>query len=71
MHNPLSGNGGWPSAFLLPDPSTCPEEMKMGCGKYGRWPASGEMDIFELINEDSCLTGNWGTVTSFLAFEKR
>jgi beta-glucanase (GH16 family) len=41
------GNGMWPAFWMLPEEgatSGC-----SGCGKYGQWPASGEIDIMEMF----------------------
>ncbi|KAG5178914.1 hypothetical protein JKP88DRAFT_247853 [Tribonema minus] len=36
-----AGLGTWPSIYMLPDPMP---------GVYGNWPASGEIDIFEAVD---------------------
>lgn len=56
-HSGFAGNGVWSAMFGLPDDNECPEAMKMGCGKYGRWPASGELDLFEHVNQETCISG--------------
>ncbi|KAG5180749.1 hypothetical protein JKP88DRAFT_279225 [Tribonema minus] len=38
------GQGFWPSLWMLPDRYMAP-------GPYGTWPASGEIDIVEVIND--------------------
>lgn len=54
-----SGEGLWPAFWMLPDSqqsSNC-----SGCGVYGGWPASGEIDIAELGSDNgtmSLLTGS-------------
>lgn len=42
------GQGIWPAFWLLPSdsPAQC-----SGCGVYGSWPASGEIDIMEAVND--------------------
>ncbi|KAG7673251.1 hypothetical protein Ndes2526B_g03321 [Nannochloris sp. 'desiccata'] len=48
------GVGLWPAFWMLPEqsPSNC-----SGCGRYGKWPASGEIDIFEAANDMSNIQG--------------
>lgn len=40
--------GLWSAFWMLPKPPN--SEDCMACGKYGRWAASGEIDIFETYN---------------------
>lgn len=43
-----SGTGMWPSFWMLPDRGA--NEKCTGCGVYGPWPASGEIDVMEAVN---------------------
>lgn len=42
-----AADGIWAAAWMLPDTSN---SSCSGCGKYGPWSASGEIDIFEGVN---------------------
>ena len=54
MH--AGGTGIWPAFWMLPSetPPAC-----SGCGAYGNWPASGEIDILEAVND---MNTAYGTV---------
>lgn len=39
------GRGLWPAFWMLPEHSK--EQCLLGCGAYGNWPLSGELDILE------------------------
>ena len=41
------GIGIWPALWMLPTGS---DDKCSGCGHYGTWAASGEIDIFESVN---------------------
>jgi beta-glucanase (GH16 family) len=42
------GEGLWPAIWLLPE---VPEAKRCsGCGRYGVWASSGEIDVFEAVN---------------------
>lgn len=43
-----AGDGIWPAVWMLPDDgnTSC-----SGCGKFGQWAQSGEIDIFESVND--------------------
>jgi beta-glucanase (GH16 family) len=45
----LAGKGLWPAFWMLPNtkPPTASTLDCLGCGDYGGWPASGELDIME------------------------
>lgn len=51
------GTGLWPAFWLLPEDGATDECS--GCGTYGGWPASGEIDIMEAAND---MTKVFGTV---------
>lgn len=38
--------------WMLPSGADCAEKTS-GCGKFGGWPASGEVDILSAINDMS------------------
>ncbi len=42
--------GSWPAFWLLP---ATDEEWCSGCGKYGGWVSSGEIDIMEHVNTET------------------
>ena len=48
------GQGIWPAFWMLPSdsPTYC-----SGCGAYGSWPASGEIDIMEAVNDMTTVFG--------------
>lgn len=48
------GQGIWPAFWMLPSDSP---EYCSGCGAYGSWPASGEIDIMEAVNEMNTVYG--------------
>jgi beta-glucanase (GH16 family) len=41
-----AGDGLWPAFWMLPET----DEDCSGCGAYGSWPLSGEIDIMEAVN---------------------
>ncbi|KAI8112264.1 hypothetical protein M9434_003588 [Picochlorum sp. BPE23] len=43
----MPGEGIWPAIWMLPDSGN---NSCSGCGKYGIWAQSGEIDIFEAVN---------------------
>ena len=45
----------WPAFWMLPSEGSTPQCS--GCGKYGGWAASGEIDIMEAPNEASKVLG--------------
>lgn len=45
------GDGIWPAFWMLPAPSA------NGSLAYGAWPASGEIDIVEAVNDMSSVMG--------------
>lgn len=49
MKVPL-GDKSFPALWLLPHDKTNP--WCSGCGKYGGWPSSGEIDIMEHLNKE-------------------
>ncbi|PRW33636.1 glucan endo-1,3-beta-D-glucosidase [Chlorella sorokiniana] len=52
-----AGEGLWGMLWMLPSGATC-SATTSGCGKYGGWPASGEVDIMSSINDMSTVQGN-------------
>lgn len=48
------GLGLWPAFWMLPQPAN---DSCSGCGKYGPWSASGEIDIMESVNNMTNLLG--------------
>lgn len=43
------GAGLWPALWLLPE---VPQARRCsGCGRYGVWASSGEIDVFEAVND--------------------
>ena len=50
-----TGTGMWPAFWMLPSEGSTPQCS--GCGKYGGWAASGEIDIMEAPNEASKVLG--------------
>lgn len=49
------GVGLWPAFWMLPEQGA--REDCMGCGAYGGWPASGEIDIMESSGNMSQISG--------------
>lgn len=45
---PGAGRGMWAAAWMLP---TTSNSSCSGCGRYGIWAASGEIDLFESVND--------------------
>lgn len=43
-----AGPGLWPAFWLLPEAGAT--DNCSGCGVYGNWPSSGEIDIMEAVN---------------------
>lgn len=50
-----SGKGLWPAFWMLPEEGARPDCS--GCGKYGEWPASGEIDIMETFGQMKGVNG--------------
>lgn len=50
-----SGNGIWPAFWMLPEEGARPDCS--GCGIYGDWPASGEIDIMETFGDMKGVNG--------------
>ncbi|KAL4553472.1 hypothetical protein Ndes2526B_g03322 [Nannochloris sp. 'desiccata'] len=51
-----TGTGLWPAFWLLPEAgarTTC-----SGCGQYGIWPSSGEIDVMEAVNSMDRIIGS-------------
>jgi len=44
------GKGLWGMMWMLPSGAAC-SATTSGCGRYGGWPASGEVDIVSSIND--------------------
>jgi len=51
------GAGLWPAFWMLPESGA--RDDCVGCGRYGNWPASGEIDIMEAVNN---MTNVFGSV---------
>jgi len=51
------GTGLWPAVWMLPE--DVGEDTSSGYGKYGDWPFSGEIDIFESANN---MRRQWSTI---------
>ncbi|PRW55989.1 glucan endo-1,3-beta-D-glucosidase [Chlorella sorokiniana] len=52
-----AGKGLWGMMWLLPSGAACSANTS-GCGRYGGWPASGEIDIVSSINDMMTVQGN-------------
>lgn len=57
--------------WMLPSGAAC-SATSSGCGKYGGWPASGEVDILSAINDMGTVQARgcwapWGLVGAYLA----
>jgi len=50
-----SGAGLWPAFWMLPEEGSRADCS--GCGKYGNWPASGEIDIMETFGSMAGVNG--------------
>ncbi|KAK9812422.1 hypothetical protein WJX73_009468 [Symbiochloris irregularis] len=48
MLMPQGGQGIWPAFWMMAEESP---QYCSGCGVYGSWPASGEIDIMEAVND--------------------
>lgn len=45
------GSALWPAFWMLPQEGAWANSSCIGCGKYGHWAASGEIDILEAAND--------------------
>ncbi|KAI7836453.1 hypothetical protein COHA_009670 [Chlorella ohadii] len=45
------GSALWPAFWMLPQVGAWSNSSCIGCGKYGHWAASGEIDILETAND--------------------
>ncbi|PRW51178.1 glucan endo-1,3-beta-D-glucosidase [Chlorella sorokiniana] len=45
------GSALWPALWMLPQEGAWANSSCIGCGKYGHWAASGEIDIMEAAND--------------------
>lgn len=54
------GKGMWPAFWMLPETGSTPDCS--GCGRYGVWPASGEIDIMEMFGGKESLNKIHGTL---------
>lgn len=56
----LSGPAGsalWPAFWLLPQVGAWMQSTCLGCGAYGNWAASGEIDVAEAANDMTSVQG--------------
>ena len=53
--NLTSSEGIWPAFWMLPEEGA--KASCSGCGKYGNWPASGEIDIMETHGQMDSVNG--------------
>ncbi|KAL4450141.1 hypothetical protein ABPG77_010810 [Micractinium sp. CCAP 211/92] len=51
------GSALWPAFWLLPQVGAWMQSTCLGCGAYGNWAASGEIDVAEAANDMTSVQG--------------